>query len=132
FCRCRGFASWFRFSSVSAKLPHALGYASEIMSRINSKCLIFAGPTLNDANALRAVAREGIEVLPPVRRGDIEEIVSTHPPGVMVIVDGLFHQCLSVGHAEIRSAVAAGWRVWGLSSMGAIRAYEMRHLGVRG
>ena len=102
------------------------------MSRINSKCLIFAGPTLNDADALRAVAGKGIEVLPPVRRGDIEEIVSTRAPGAMVIVDGLFHQCLSVGHAEIRSAVAAGWEVWGLSSMGAIRAYEMRHLGVRG
>jgi hypothetical protein len=44
----------------------------------------------------------------------------------------LFHQCLAVGHAEIRSAVATGWQVWGLSSMGAIRAYEMRAMGVRG
>lgn len=71
-------------------------------------------------------------MLPPVRRGDIEQIISERPPGAMAIVDGLFHQYLSVGHAEIRSAVAAGWRIWGLSSMGAIRAYEMRHLGVRG
>jgi hypothetical protein len=37
-----------------------------------------------------------------------------------------------VGHAEIRSAIDTGWQVWGLSSMGAIRACEMRHLGMRG
>jgi hypothetical protein len=102
------------------------------MSGINSNCLIFAGPTLNGLDAWTAGTAEGIEVLPPVKRGDIEEIVSTRPRGAMVIVDGLFHQCLSVGHAEIRAAVAIGWRVWGLSSMGAIRAYEMRRLGVRG
>lgn len=51
---------------------------------------------------------------------------------MIAIVDGQFHQCLSVGHAEIRLAIATGWQVWGLSSMGAIRACEMRHLGVRG
>jgi hypothetical protein len=37
-----------------------------------------------------------------------------------------------VGHAEIRAAISAGWSVWGLSSLGAIRAYEMRDLGVKG
>lgn len=51
---------------------------------------------------------------------------------MIAIVDGQFHQCLSVGHAEIRLALATGWQVWGLSSMGAIRACEMRHLGVHG
>jgi hypothetical protein len=50
----------------------------------------------------------------------------------MAIVDGQFQQCLSVGHAEIREALTLGWQVWGLSSMGAIRAYEMREMGVRG
>jgi hypothetical protein len=50
----------------------------------------------------------------------------------MAIVDGQFQQCLSVSHAEIRAALAAGWQVWGLSSMGAIRAYEMREMGVHG
>jgi hypothetical protein len=50
----------------------------------------------------------------------------------MAIVDGQFHQCLSVGHAEIRLALAKGWQVWGLSSMGAIRASEMKHMGMCG
>jgi hypothetical protein len=32
----------------------------------------------------------------------------------------------------LRAAIEAGWQVWGLSSMGAIRAAEMRSLGMRG
>ncbi len=85
-----------------------------------------------DGTAVAALKRERIIVLPPVKRGDVEKLISEREPGAMAIVDGLFQQCLSVGHAEIRSAVAAGWQVWGLSSMGAIRAYEMRNMGVRG
>jgi hypothetical protein len=101
------------------------------MSETKSNCVVFAGPTLM-RSTLPELAQSGIEVFPPVKRGDIEKLVSTRPQGVIAIVDGLFHQCLAVGHAEIRSAVATGWQVWGLSSMGAIRAYEMRDLGVRG
>ena len=70
--------------------------------------------------------------MPPVKRGDIEKLISKQPPGCIAIVDGLFHQCLSVGHAEIRAALELGWQIWGLSSMGAIRAYEMRFMGVNG
>ena len=102
------------------------------MSKSNFNCRIFAGPTLTDGTAVAALKREGIKVLPPVKRGDVEKLVSTRKPGTMAIVDGKFQQCLSVSHAEIRAALKAGWQVWGLSSMGAIRAYEMRHLGVRG
>ena len=100
------------------------------MSKLNSRVWLFAGPTLNGA---ASVAQEtGIKLLPPVKRGDVERLVSTRRPGVMAIVDGQFHQCLSVGHAEIRLAIAEGWQVWGLSSMGAIRACEMRHVGMHG
>ncbi len=98
---------------------------------MKSKCLVFAGPTLVDA-ILDGASRRGVQFLPPVKRGDIEKLIVKRPPGVVAIVDGLFHQCLSVGHAEIRTAVELGWEIWGLSSMGAIRAYEMRHMGVRG
>jgi hypothetical protein len=101
------------------------------MSAINSKCYVFAGPTLN-GSAVSAGPAGVVKFLPPVKRGDIARIISTRRRGVIAIVDGQFHQCLAVGHAEIRLAVVAGWQVWGLSSMGAIRACEMRHLGVRG
>jgi|SRR5687768_11680125 len=100
------------------------------MSKLNSRCWMFVGPTLNGA---ASIAKEnGVRLLPPVKRGDVERLVSTRSPGVMAIVDGQFHQCLSVGHAEIRFAIAKGWQVWGLSSMGAIRACEMRHMGMHG
>ena len=91
---------------------------------------MFVGPTLNGST--RVAEANGMRVLPPVKRGDIERLVATRRPGVAVIVDGQFHQCLSVSHAEIRSAIAHGWQVWGLSSMGAIRACEMKHMGMRG
>jgi hypothetical protein len=70
--------------------------------------------------------------LPPVKRDDVKNLIAAEAPATMAIVDGYFDQALAVGHAEIRDAVELGWRVWGLSSMGAIRAYEMRNLGVQG
>ena len=90
---------------------------------------MFVGPTLNGSASL---LEGGVKLLPPVKRGDIERLVSTRRPGAVAIVDGQFHQCLAVGHAEIRLAIAKGWQVWGLSSMGAIRACEMKHMGMRG
>lgn len=102
------------------------------MSESNSDCLIFAGPTLSGLSTPPALKRDRIKLLPPVKRGDVDRLVASRSPGTMAIVDGQFQQCLSVGHAEIRSALAAGWHVWGLSSMGAIRAYEMREMGVHG
>jgi len=91
---------------------------------------MFVGPTLNGSASLAETSR--VKLLPPVKRGDVERLVSRRRPGVVAIVDGQFHQCLAVGHAEIRLALAQGWQVWGLSSMGAIRACEMKHLGMRG
>jgi len=100
------------------------------MCALKSNCWLFAGPTLNGADTLAYAA--GVKVVAPVKRGDVERLVLTRRPGVIAIADGQFHQCLSVGHAEIRSAINSGWQVWGLSSMGAIRACEMRHLGMYG
>jgi hypothetical protein len=72
-------------------------------------------------------------VRPPVKRNDVTKLVEAgDEPGVLVIVDGVFHDKLAVGHAEIRDAMQRGWEVWGLSSMGAIRAREMAALGMHG
>ena len=100
------------------------------MSANNPNCWLFAGPTLNGSASLIQSAR--VKVLPPVKRGDVDRLIARRRLGVIAIVDGQFHQCLSVGHAEIRSAIGRGWQVWGLSSMGAIRACEMRHMGMLG
>lgn len=76
-------------------------------------------------------------MLPPIKRGDVERLVTAPSeqgqPGVIAVVDGYFHlENLAVGHAELRGALAAGWQVWGLSSMGAIRACELHALGMKG
>jgi hypothetical protein len=98
--------------------------------------VLFAGPTLAASAHGRTLTR-GVRVRPPARRDDVAAIVQAHavarkPPGVIVLADGLFHDTLAVGHAELRAALRGGWRVWGLSSMGAIRAHEMVSLGMRG
>ncbi len=94
--------------------------------------VMYAGPTLASSERARALVQE-FDVRRPVRRRDVPELLASHPvPGVLVVVDGVFHDHLAVGHAELRDALGAGWKVWGLSSMGAIRAREMSPLGMRG
>jgi len=98
-----------------------------------SSCLMFAGPTLHRAMAMATLDLRGITVLPPVKRGDVTRLLDSDRPGTLVVVDGYFHlENLSVGHLELRTAMKLGWRVWGLSSMGAIRACEMHHIGMKG
>jgi hypothetical protein len=92
---------------------------------------MFVGPTGYGLD-LPALTGE-VTVRPPVRRGDIDALVGhAAAPGVIAVVDGTFHAYPAVGHAELRGALAAGWQVWGVSSMGAIRAAELRRLGMRG
>jgi hypothetical protein len=94
--------------------------------------LLFLGPTLATSARARQLVKS-CQVRRPVRRHDIAKLVEQRKkPGLIVIVDGVFHDTLAVGHAEIREALERGWTVWGLSSMGAIRAREMAHLGMRG
>lgn len=93
------------------------------------KPFLYAGPTLYRA-ADAPIDR--VTVLPPIRRGDLPRLVRDHPAGIAIIADGVFHASLAVGHAEIRDALAGGWRVIGVSSIGAIRAAEMRGHGMEG
>lgn len=97
---------------------------------IPQKLLLYAGPTLSPAVQLHLTT--DVLVLPPVRRGDLNA-VDAHPASTVVaIADGLFGSHPAVGHREIRERIEAGRVVWGLSSIGAIRACEMRALGMRG
>ena len=92
---------------------------------------IFAGPSLFGAD-LDDRSNDGISWLPPARRGDIERLTAQHAsPGTIGLADGTFHAYPSVGHVELREAIQAGWLVYGLCSMGAIRASEMKHMGMR-
>jgi hypothetical protein len=97
-----------------------------------SEVTLFAGPSafgLPDDTWRRA----GVRVVPPVRRGDVDKLVAdARSPGVVIICDGLFHAAPAVSHAELCHAIDSGWEVWGVSSIGAIRAYEMRDQGMKG
>jgi hypothetical protein len=92
---------------------------------------LFAGPTLAPIARKKGVLA-GLHAKPPVKRLDVAKLVARRRPGVLAIVDGVFHEELAVGHAELRDAIDCGWEVWGLASMGAIRAREMAPLGMKG
>jgi hypothetical protein len=89
---------------------------------------IFLGPTLRleEAQAeLEAV------YLPPVSHGRVFEVAQTKPQAIG-IVDGYFETIRAVLHKEILWAMSRGIRVYGSSSMGALRAAELVPFGMRG
>ncbi|GHB72364.1 hypothetical protein GCM10010331_70620 [Streptomyces xanthochromogenes] len=93
---------------------------------------LFLGPTAYGVDKA-LLQHEDVILKPPARRGDVERLLDEAlAPGVLAIADGTFHAFPAVGHVEIRHALEEGWTVWGLCSMGAIRAAEMHTLGVRG
>lgn len=99
----------------------------------NRAVFMFAGPTLARARRIAtAPSLPSVTVLPPAARGDIEKLVRRHAPATIVLVDGVLHEQLAVGHIELRDAIGAGWDLWGIASMGAIRAREMQHMGLKG
>ncbi len=94
--------------------------------------LLFAGPSACGIDPAH-IAEAGVRMLPPVRRGEVEAIVARGgEPGVLVVCDGVFQVAPAVSHAELCAAIDAGWQVWGVSSLGAIRAHELRDEGMRG
>lgn len=96
------------------------------------KLHLFVGPTASGMEQTLAELNE-VVVHPPAKRGDIQALVAQHSvAGNIAIVDGTFHSFPSVGHIEIRKAILKGWKIWGLASMGAVRASEMRLLGMQG
>jgi len=94
--------------------------------------LLFAGPSTWGLPPSLLVDAEVLH-LPPVRRGEVARHASScEKPGVMIICDGVFQVSPAVSHRELCDAIDAGWQVWGVSSLGAIRAHELRHEGMRG
>lgn len=85
-----------------------------------------------------SVKRETVrKVLPgavfcgPVARGDLYSDIHDKT-NVIGIVDGKFMQSLAVSPTEIMDALRCGIRVYGASSIGALRAVEMRNHGMIG
>jgi hypothetical protein len=85
----------------------------------------YVGPTA--ATLERSVPN----AFPPAERGTLAQLLDEQPTTV-VLVDGRFHDVLAVGHTEILQLLNAGFEVWGLGSVGAIRAAELHAAGMRG
>lgn len=93
---------------------------------------LYCGTSLSKAEARTLVPSEWV-VHPPVRRGDLPRLAEEVPtPGLALLIDGLFFMSESVSLTEIRDLIEKGWRVYGSSSMGALRAVEAAPLGMVG
>lgn len=91
--------------------------------------IVFLGPTLPRARA-KAILPDA-QFLAPVTQGDIASICRVKAPESIGIIDGLFRKSLSVWHKEILFALSLGTRVYGASSMGALRAVECEPWGAK-
>jgi len=92
--------------------------------------VIFLGPTLSVSDA-RAILPDAI-FLPPLGQSELISAVSAYNPDVVGIIDGVFFQNQSVWHKEILHTLSLGVRVYGASSMGALRAAETHSFGMIG
>lgn len=96
---------------------------------MDCKVVVFLGPTLSVGDARRQL---DAMYLTPAGNGDIVRAVIDHAPGVIALIDGVFAQSPAVRHKEILWAMSRGVRVYGASSMGAVRAAELTEHGMRG
>ncbi|MFT3886560.1 MAG: TfuA-like protein [Arachnia sp.] len=93
------------------------------------KIVVFLGPTLSVAEARRHL---DAVYLTPAGNGDIVKAVLEHSPRAIALIDGVFAQSPAVRHKEILWAMSRGVRVYGASSMGAVRAAELEAHGMTG
>ncbi len=92
------------------------------------EAVVFAGPSL----PLRDFAvSAAIDLRPPVRRGDLVPLCVKRPSAVGII-DGDFFQNLALSPKEILTLLNSGVPVYGSSSVGALRAVELRSQGMIG
>ncbi len=96
------------------------------MWRLN--VVVFIGPSLDLATA-GSILPDAV-FLPPVKRGDASRAAEN--ADIMVIIDGVFFQDEAVGHRELLGVMKSGVKVYGSSSMGALRAFELDTLGMIG
>ena len=99
------------------------------MKPATGELIVFLGPSLPSSET-RRIAR--CTVLPPARQGDIWRALIEHRPRAIALIDGVFESQPSVWHGEILDALDSGVRVFGASSMGALRAAELQAFGMVG
>lgn len=99
-----------------------------------TKIIIYAGLSIPFSEAKEILdSDDNNEVIykRPIQRGDLNLALKENPD-IIGIIDGVFHQNSAVGHKEILNVMKKGIRVYGSSSMGALRASELDTLGMTG
>ncbi len=91
------------------------------------KPVVFLGPSLARSEASRIL---DADLRPPVKRGDLPAL--EEDIDVIAIIDGVFMGEAAVGHREIVDKLRSGVKVYGSSSMGALRAAELQDFGMIG
>lgn len=96
-----------------------------------ARLVVFVGPSAEG----NAIHHPRVEQHPPVVSGDLRRLAQACPPNerrTFLVLDGEFGQSLALTVGEIRWALAAGHRVFGGTSMGALRACEAGPAGMVG
>ncbi|WP_445678465.1 TfuA-like protein [Radicibacter daui] len=91
--------------------------------------VVFLGPSLS-LDAARALLPQA-DFRPPVAMGDVLAACEAGARRI-ALIDGFFENRPAVFHKEILFALSAGCRVYGASSMGALRAAELAAFGMEG
>jgi hypothetical protein len=94
-----------------------------------TKVKVYAGLSL-DEHEVHSVIPNAI-FAPAIKRGDTL-IDIRHGTHVIVIIDGRFQQSMAVSPTELMDALRCGVRIYGSSSMGAMRAAELEPYGMIG
>lgn len=92
-----------------------------------SDIVVYLGPSLPIATARSLL---NATYLPPLKRGDLANL----PPDTKTagIIDGVFHHSLAESPKELIALLERGIRVYGSSSIGALRAAETHIYGMIG
>ena len=98
------------------------------------KIIVYTGLSIPFDEAKEILdSTDNVEVIykRPIQRGDLGQALKQHPD-IIGIIDGVFHQNSAVGHKEILNVIKNGVKVYGASSMEALRASELDTLGMTG
>jgi hypothetical protein len=94
---------------------------------MTSPIIVFVGPSLP-----AALRPEGpFDWRAPARAGDMLALLD-RPPAALCLIDGYFDWCPAPWHKELLLLMARGTRLFGASSMGALRAAELEPFGMVG
>lgn len=92
------------------------------------------GPSLRKEEAQEILStdkKREVVYAPPIKRGDIPKAISAGFD-IIGIIDGIFFRESAVSPRELMEALKAGTKIYGASSMGALRASELERYGMVG